>query len=53
MNLKVVIMCSFHLKLPGNNWKYFEKFCNPFAVVIIVVYFNVTLRLIFKNRVTI
>ena len=25
---------SFRLELPENNWKYFNKFCNPFAVVI-------------------
>ena len=33
INLKVVTMCSSHLELPENNWKYFEKFYNPFAVV--------------------
>ena len=32
-NLKVVKMCNSHLELPKNNWKYFETFCNPFAVV--------------------
>jgi len=35
INLKVIIMCSSHLELPEKNWKYFEKFCNPFAVVTI------------------
>ena len=35
INLKVVTMCSTHLELPENNWKYFGKFCNPFAVVTI------------------
>ena len=35
INLKVVTMCSSHLELPKNNWKYFEKFCNPFVVVTI------------------
>ena len=56
INLKVVTMCSSYLELPENNWKYFENFCNPFAVVTIncvtFKYFNVTLRLIFQNRVT-
>ena len=33
INLKVVTMCSSYLKLPENNWKYFEKSCNAFAVV--------------------
>ena len=33
--LKVVTMCSSNLELPENNWIYFEKFCNPFAVVTI------------------
>ena len=33
INLKVITMCSSHLELPENNWKYFKKFCNPFAVV--------------------
>ena len=32
INLKV---CSSHLKLSENNWKYFEKSCNTFAVVTI------------------
>ena len=27
--------CSFHLELLENNLKYFEKYCNPFAVVTI------------------
>ena len=45
INLKVVTMCSSHLELPENNWKYFEKFCNS-------MYFNVKLRLIFQNRIT-
>jgi len=36
INLKVVTMCSSHLELPENNWKYSEKFCNPFAVVTII-----------------
>ena len=35
INLKVVTMCSSHLELPENNCKYFEKFCNLFAVVTI------------------
>jgi len=35
INLKVVTMCSSNLELPENNWKYFETFCNPFAVVTI------------------
>ena len=35
INLKVVTICSSHLELPENNWKYFEKFRNPFAVVTI------------------
>ena len=52
----MVTICISHLELPENNWKYFEKFCNPFAVVTIycmhTMYFNVTLRLIFQNRVT-
>ena len=33
INLKVVAMCSSHLELPENNWKYCENFCNSFAVV--------------------
>ena len=53
INLKVVTICSYHLELLENNWKYFEKFCNPFAEVTInCVILNVTLRLIFQNRVT-
>ena len=35
INLKVVTMCSSYFELPENNWKYFEKFCNPFALVTI------------------
>ena len=35
INLKVVTMCSSHLELPENNWKYFETFGDPFAVVTI------------------
>ena len=35
INLKVVTMCISHVELPENNWKYFKKFCNPFAVVTI------------------
>ena len=35
ITLKVATMCSSHLELPENNWKYFEKLCNPFAVVTI------------------
>ena len=35
INLKVVTMCSSYFELPENNWKYFKKFCNPFALVTI------------------
>ena len=27
INLKVVTICSSHLELPENNWKYFERCC--------------------------
>ena len=50
----MVTIFSFHLELPENSWKYFYKFCNPFDVVTIncVMYFKLTLRLIFHNWVT-
>ena len=35
INLKVVTMCSSHLELPGNNWKYLKSFVILFAVVTI------------------
>ena len=35
INLKVVTICSSHLELPENNWKYIEKFCISFAVVMV------------------
>ena len=44
INLKVVTMCSSHLELPENNWKYFEKFCNPFAVVTINCVFQCDIK---------
>ena len=37
INLKVVIMCSAHLELPGNNWKYIEKFYNPFTISCVIL----------------
>ena len=56
INFKVVTMCISHFELPENNWKYFKKFCNPFFCShnksCNFMYFNVTLRLIFQNRVT-
>ena len=44
INLKVVTMCSSHLKLAENNWKYFEKYCNPFAMVTINCVFQCDIK---------